>query len=104
MSSKRGIRRGFVIEVAKAGSHVVAERIRREIESLAVRLETADVHVTSSIGVAGLESVPEEAVFNSSSLLDRADRALASAKQQGRNRIETWRPSMTSVRAGTAEH
>lgn len=85
-------------------THIVAERIRREIEALAVHVDSADVRVTSSIGVAGLESVPEEAVFNSSSLLERADRALASAKSHGRNRIETWRPSMTGGRSGIAEH
>ncbi len=84
-------------------THVVAERIRRQIESLAVHTDSADVHVTSSIGVAGLESVPEEAVFNSTSLLERADRALATAKTQGRNRTEMWRPSMVVAR-GAAEH
>lgn len=84
-------------------THVVAERIRRQIESIAVHTGSADVRVTSSIGVAGLESIPEEAVFNSTSLLERADRALATAKDHGRNRTELWRPSMTAARTG-AEH
>lgn len=83
-------------------TQVVAERIRRQIEALAVHTGSADVHVTSSIGVAGLESIPEEAAFNSTSLLERAGRALATAKDQGRNRTEMWRPSMAARRG--AEH
>lgn len=86
-------------------THIVAERIRREIEALAVHVDSADVHVTSSIGVAGLESVPEEAVYNSSSLLERAGRALASAKLHGPNRIETWRPAMAAApRSNSTDH
>ena len=74
---------------------VVAERIRQRLAES--RFEVGDEHVaiTASIGIAGMESVADEGIVTSAALIDRADRALYSAKHLGRNRVEIW-PSAAS--------
>ncbi len=74
----------------------VAERIRARVESAQVSAVDRTIRFTASIGVAGLESVPEEAIFGAPSLLERADRAVHTAKDRGRNRIELWNATMTT--------
>ena len=74
----------------------VAERIRRRVAATPISVQGGPVHVTTSIGVAGIENVPDEDVFNANSLIERADRALYTAKDRGRNRVETW-SSMLSL-------
>ncbi|HVT43557.1 MAG TPA: GGDEF domain-containing protein [Thermoanaerobaculia bacterium] len=82
----------------------VAERIRRRVEMTSFNCADLSVRITTSIGVAGLESVPDEALFGASSLIERADRALYTAKDRGRNRIELWTPSLVSRSFAVAEH
>jgi diguanylate cyclase (GGDEF)-like protein len=82
----------------------VAERIRSRVEGSPVTVASNSLHVTVSIGIAGLESVPEEALFGAGSLLERADRALYAAKDRGRNRVETWSASLLSRPATILEH
>lgn len=81
----------------------VAERIRRRIEGTPLVCGGSTVRVTTSIGVAGLESVPEEGLFGASSLIERADRALYVAKDRGRNRIEVWSNAMPARAAGAEQ-
>jgi diguanylate cyclase (GGDEF)-like protein len=69
---------------------VVAERIRGRLESTEMMVGDVAVSVTASIGIAGVESAPDERVLSPAALIDRADRALYSAKHRGRNRIELW--------------
>lgn len=66
----------------KKMAKVIAERLRSSIENSTVKLEAEDVNYTVSIGIAcatGGDVRIEE-------LLDRADRALYTAKAEGRNR------------------
>jgi diguanylate cyclase (GGDEF)-like protein len=74
----------------------VAERIRRRVECSNLSANGSQIKITTSIGVAGLESVPDEGLFGASSLIERADRALYSAKDRGRNRVELWNASLTN--------
>jgi diguanylate cyclase len=77
----------------------VADRIRRSLETAAVQLGSSLLTVTVSIGIAGVEKMPEDGVFSASSLIERAARALETAKDEGRNRAEIWSASMAVGRA-----
>ncbi len=68
----------------------VAERLRQRVEAAHVASGETMLHITASIGLAGLESVPDEAIFGATALVERADRAMGTAKDRGRNRVETW--------------
>lgn len=75
-------------ETPLAGARIAAERLRREVERLAVvGADDVPIRVTCSVGVAELArgGDPQEA-------LERADRALYRAKAAGRNRVETAPP------------
>ena len=81
----------IVLPETKLGNTgVVAERIRQRLETADLCFGDATVSVTASIGIAGVESVAGEGALNPAALIDRADRALYSAKRAGRNRVELW--------------
>ena len=84
----------------------VANRIRERLEVTEMDVGPASVAVTASIGVAGMESQSEDdAVLSGAALIDRADRALYSAKHRGRNRVEYWEPrNMESRPPDSAGH
>jgi two-component system, cell cycle response regulator len=63
-------------------AHVIAERMRHSVESLKFTA-LGDQSVTISIGVAVFESSSDEVV----SLIARADKAMYSAKESGRNKV-----------------
>jgi diguanylate cyclase (GGDEF)-like protein len=62
----------------------VAEKMRRELESVPFPLASGEHRVTASFGVATLTLGSDE---NSDEVLGRADKALYRSKQEGRNRI-----------------
>jgi diguanylate cyclase (GGDEF)-like protein len=65
------------------GAAVVAERIRHALESASVEAPSGEkLSVTASLGASSLQ--PGDSV---DTVLDRADRAMYQAKQQGRNRV-----------------
>ena len=81
----------IVLPETKVGNTTaVADRIKAKMETTTLRIGDATLNVTASIGIAGVDSVPEEGLLSPAALLDRADRALYSAKHHGRNRIEFW--------------
>ena len=66
----------------ESGATLLAERIRQAIDSIIFKYDNFDIRITAS---AGLSSIRAEDDLNS--LLERSDKALYDAKQQGRNRI-----------------
>jgi diguanylate cyclase (GGDEF)-like protein len=74
------------------GAEILAERIRARIESMT--LETMrDVRATASLGVAAFDTADEDHM----GWIARADRALYTAKESGRNRTACDAPSMPSA-------
>lgn len=80
----------FAVLLPEAGPHKVrqiGERLLRSIEQAAVVLETGQVSISASMGIAGLaeeEDAPLE------TLLERADQMLYQAKNSGRNQLRLW--------------
>jgi len=71
-------------EVPGPGAVVVAGRVRKAVEAQAIELGGHSLKLTVSVGVsARLDEGPESI----ETLLQRADEALALAKQRGRNRV-----------------
>jgi len=64
-------------------AHIVAERLRAEIEKTSVKTNTSFIKYTVSIGV----SVLIEQDKKIEDTIDRADKALYQAKTQGKNRV-----------------
>ncbi|UGB37349.1 GGDEF domain-containing protein [Frateuria soli] len=74
---------------------VLAERIRRTIESTPLLVEGHLLQLTVSIGAAAAEPGAQEDVMN---LLQRADAALYAAKHAGRNRVMAADPALAGRR------
>jgi diguanylate cyclase (GGDEF)-like protein len=71
-------------EVPGPGAVVVAGRVRKAVEAQAIEFDGHSLKLTVSVGVsARLDEGPESI----ETLLQRADEALALAKQRGRNRV-----------------
>ncbi|MGZ5444288.1 MAG: GGDEF domain-containing protein [Thermoanaerobaculia bacterium] len=68
----------------------VAERIRRRLESTDLPCGETSIAVTASIGIAGMDSPDDGDALSPAGLIERADRALYTAKNRGRNRVELW--------------
>ncbi len=62
----------------------IGERIRKSIESLDITYEGQHLNLTISIGVAQYNPAADT---TAKSLVDRADKALYTSKQSGRNRV-----------------
>jgi diguanylate cyclase (GGDEF)-like protein len=75
-------------ETRVGNTTVVAERIRQRLASTELPCGETSITLTASIGIAGMDH--EQTVLSPAALIDRADRALYSAKHLGRNRIEMW--------------
>ncbi len=84
----------FVVVLPGADSHqgaVVAERLRRGVEAMAIAHEISEAadYVTISCGVSSLRFDPGNADIDGFYLLSQADKALYAAKEAGRNRVTT---------------
>jgi diguanylate cyclase (GGDEF)-like protein len=82
----------------------VAERIRNRLESTELAVGAESIVVTASIGIAGLDAGDSDTVLTSAALIDRADRALYSAKRLGRNRVEMWDSTLGEPRPAVRDH
>ncbi|HOF18700.1 MAG TPA: diguanylate cyclase, partial [Phycisphaerae bacterium] len=71
-------------ETNAADAGAVAERIRAAVGDSAVHVKGTQVNVTTSVGVADLNSGE---IDSPSAMMDLADRALYAAKELGRNRV-----------------
>jgi diguanylate cyclase (GGDEF)-like protein len=89
-------------ETRVGNTSTVAERIRGRLEATELQCGDARAFVTASIGIAGLES--NETAVSPSALIERADRALYSAKHLGRNRVELWAESIAGELDGEVNH
>ncbi|GAA5316760.1 MAG: GGDEF domain-containing protein [Candidatus Pelagadaptatus aseana] len=77
----------FMVILSKTdlqGASLIAERVRKFIESLQVESHKELIKTTVSIGVSTLHQGDDN-----TSLFDRADKALYRAKRSGRNRVVT---------------
>jgi diguanylate cyclase (GGDEF)-like protein len=91
-------------ETKPGNTTVVAERIRRRLEETALSCGDSEVIVTASMGIAGMEADSEGEILSPAALIDRADRALYTAKSRGRNRVETWEEALYDVEDDAAGH
>lgn len=71
-------------ETNLAGAELVAERIRRSIESHTLSYDMSTLKVTASLGVSALRVDDTVDTF-----VKRADEAMYKAKNNGRNRVES---------------
>jgi len=67
------------------GALILAERLREAIQAATFEYPMEDLKITGSFGIA---AYPSENMFDSVSLIRKADEALYRAKQSGRNRVE----------------
>jgi diguanylate cyclase (GGDEF)-like protein len=78
----------FVVLLRKtggSGARIIAERLRKEINNIALGKNGHAVKPTVSIGISTRESSQKEHI---SDLFDRADKALYLAKSSGRNCVK----------------
>ncbi len=71
-------------ETDPSGAQLLAERLRRRVEQLAVPLEHEVAHFTVSVGVASATPCVGQSAID---LLELADECLYQAKHAGRNRV-----------------
>lgn len=84
---------------------VVAERIRARLEQNAREIAGTPVTVTASIGIAGVDGEgSEDPVLSPGMLIERADRALYSAKNHGRNCVAVWDSGLSGARPLETNH
>ncbi len=70
-----------------AGASIVAEKLRRAVAATPIRLGTAKVRITISIGASELGVIAERDSTTMERLLDLADQNLYKSKKAGRNRV-----------------
>lgn len=64
------------------GAFTLAEKIRKEVESMTINCQGQDIYITTSIGIA--QNRESDKAFDE--IYARSDKALYKAKEQGRNR------------------
>jgi diguanylate cyclase (GGDEF)-like protein len=77
-------------ETKMGNTTAVAERIRQRLEATELPCGDTSIAVTASIGIAGMDEPENGDALSPAGLIERADRALYTAKNRGRNRVEMW--------------
>ncbi len=88
----------FVVMLFGAGvsdAVMIAERIRKSIETLDIEYENQHVSVTNTIGAADFRA---ERNITAKALVDQADQALYLSKQNGRNKVTSAVSCQTELR------
>lgn len=81
-------------ETSLDGARAFAEKVRLRLEAMTIPLEEgASLRVTTSIGVASRDEVGDQGRARSRALIAAADKALYTAKDRGRNRVEAAAPA-----------
>lgn len=70
-------------ETDLTGAQIACDRLRRTIERTAIEIDGGEIHVTASIGIAGVS----EHTSCENAILKDADKVLYKAKSAGRNRV-----------------
>ncbi len=83
----------LLVQADRAGALAFAERVREDIAGMPIELDTGELRVTLSIGLASFPEDGTEPV----ALLARADQALYDAKRGGRNRVCVARPGVSGA-------
>ena len=76
----------FIALLPRTSKHeasIVAEKIRRSIESIEINIDNHQLRFTISIGISDLKSADS----NIDNVILRADEALYNAKESGRNQV-----------------
>lgn len=81
----------LIPETDKAGVEIVAQRIRQEIYDTSMEHNGNFFSVSASLGVVLIEDV----VGDFETMIHQADMALYQAKENGRNRVETYKTPST---------
>lgn len=76
-------------EIDGENAAAIAEKVRRIVETTVIEFDGARIRVTVSLGVADRT----DDIQASTELYERADRALYSAKNSGRNRVARYTPN-----------
>ena len=80
-------------ETDSIGAKLVAERIRRAVADMTVQASSGrEIRITVSIGIAGFPDCGDTATL----LIEHADQALYTAKQEGKNRVCLYREILKS--------
>jgi len=74
-------------ETATENAAIAAEKMRKALEDFTFHINSEEISVTMSFGVAGLD----DQVKDAEDLIQRADHAMYKAKESGRNQVEVYR-------------
>lgn len=86
----------LLFETTTGGALEVAERLRLAVKALVFEHPSGTIHITMSFGVASLQN---DHLQRLTELIEEADQALYSAKQNGRDRVEKYRPGQRFIPA-----
>ncbi len=81
-------------EIQLSQAMLAAERVRNHVQQYPIPTDRGDIPVTVSIGVAQIDAQ----IGDLATLVDRADSAMYTAKQAGRNQVMAYRGEVDRVR------